>query len=69
MYCVFSDQFAPLFGLVGFHKVVKTAAPGESGPVADTTMAASGRVATPPPLDIPCPVAENWCYTQVSAVL
>jgi hypothetical protein len=33
----------------------------------DTTMANSvSRPATPPPpIDMFCPMAENWCYTQV----
>lgn len=26
---------------------------------------ASSRICTPPPPDMPCPTAENWCYTQV----
>ncbi|WAR05495.1 RDX-like protein [Mya arenaria] len=26
------------------------------------------RVSTPPPPDMSCPVAENWCYTQVKVV-
>jgi len=25
----------------------------------------SSRSCTPPPPDMPCPTAENWCYTQV----
>lgn len=29
---------------------------------------ASSRVCTPPPPDMPCPTAENWCYTQVRTV-
>lgn len=24
------------------------------------------RVGTPPPPEMSCPVAENWCYTQVN---
>lgn len=39
---------------------------GESSRV-DTTMASS-RVPTPPPMDSLCPMAENWCYTQVKVV-
>ncbi len=31
----------------------------------NSTMASS-RVPTPPPPEMSCPVAENWCYTQVS---
>lgn len=30
-----------------------------------STMAVS-RVPSPPPLEVNTPVAENWCYTQVS---
>ena len=30
---------------------------------------ATGRSFTPPPPDMPCPTAENWCYTQVSGSL
>lgn len=33
----------------------------------DTTMAVS-RAPTPPPMDMLCPMAENWCYTQVKVV-
>jgi len=36
---------------------------GDNGRV-DTTMAVA-RVPTPPPMDLLCPMAENWCYTQV----
>ncbi|XP_067927872.1 speckle-type POZ protein B-like isoform X2 [Watersipora subatra] len=28
----------------------------------------SSRSFTPPPPDMPCPTAENWCYTQVKVV-
>ncbi|KAF6035027.1 SPOPL [Bugula neritina] len=28
----------------------------------------SSRSCTPPPPDMPCPTAENWCYTQVKVV-
>ncbi|XP_013394154.1 protein roadkill [Lingula anatina] len=31
-------------------------------------MAAVSRVPTPPPSEMSCPVAENWCYTQVKVV-
>jgi hypothetical protein len=34
----------------------------------EANMAVS-RVPTPPPSDMICPVAENWCYTQVSLCL
>lgn len=30
---------------------------------------ASSRICTPPPPDMPCPTAENWCYTQVCSDL
>lgn len=33
----------------------------------DTTMAVA-RVPTPPPIDMLCPMAENWCYTQVGFI-
>ena len=34
---------------------------------ADTTMAGvAARIPTPPPPEMGSPVAENWCYTQVS---
>lgn len=33
-----------------------------------STMAVS-RVPSPPPLEVNTPVAENWCYTQVSRAI
>jgi len=43
--------------------------PGEARAAVEvgTSMAAS-RVPTPPPPEMACPVAENWCYTQVKVV-
>ena len=38
---------------------------GGGGGEVGTTMAVP-RNPTPPPPDMTCPVAENWCYTQVS---
>ena len=43
---------------------VITAASGENRG-ADTTMSGVPRIPTPPPPEMACPVAENWCYTQV----
>lgn len=34
----------------------------------DASRLASARVPTPPPPDMPSPIAENWCYTQVKVV-
>ena len=39
-----------------------SSAPDHSGRMAVT------RVPTPPPPEMSCPVAENWCYTQVKVV-
>jgi speckle-type POZ protein len=40
---------------------------GDNNGRVDTTMAVA-RVPTPPPIDMLCPMAENWCYTQVKVV-
>lgn len=31
----------------------------------DTTMSVSGVPTPPSSMDMQCPMAENWCYTQV----
>lgn len=36
-----------------------------SAPEHSGRISISGRVPTPPPPEMTCPVAENWCYTQV----
>ena len=38
----------------------------ESSTSSDHGRMAMSRVPTPPPPEMSCPVAENWCYTQVS---
>ena len=35
---------------------------------AERTAMAVCRVSTPPIPEVSCPVAENWCYTQVSLI-
>ena len=53
--------YVSILDCVASYWVYRMEAQGESGRV-DTTMSNS-RI--PSPADLSCPVAENWCYTQV----